>query len=61
MRNELGKWLMDIAKYIATAVVLSTIFSGIPNKTSMAIIGTLTVVITLGVGLLLVYYDKKNK
>lgn len=26
MRNKFGKWLMDIAKYIATAVILSSVF-----------------------------------
>ena len=26
MRKEFGKWLMDIAKHIATAVILSSVF-----------------------------------
>ncbi len=26
MRKEFGKWLMDIAKYITTAVVLTSFF-----------------------------------
>lgn len=26
MRKEFGKWLMDIAKYIITAVVISSVF-----------------------------------
>ena len=29
MRKELGKWLMDIAKYMTTAILLSSIFNGI--------------------------------
>lgn len=29
MRKELGKWLMDIAKYMTTAILLSSVFSGI--------------------------------
>lgn len=52
---------MDIAKYIATAVVLSTIFGSISNKASMAVIGALTVIVTLVSGLLLVYYNNKQK
>ncbi|MDR1610512.1 MAG: hypothetical protein LBS08_03270 [Candidatus Symbiothrix sp.] len=28
MKKEFGKWLMDIAKYIVTAVVLSSFFDG---------------------------------
>lgn len=29
MKKELGKWLMDIAKYMATAILLSSVFNGI--------------------------------
>ena len=32
MRKELGKWLMDIAKYITTAVVLTSIFGAVEQK-----------------------------
>ena len=27
MNNEFGKWLMDIAKYMTPALVLSSVFS----------------------------------
>lgn len=29
MRKEFGKWLMDIAKYMTTAIMLSSIFKQI--------------------------------
>ena len=29
MKKEPGKWLMDIAKYMATAILLSSVFNGI--------------------------------
>ena len=32
MRKELGKWLMDIAKYITTAVILASIFAGLEQN-----------------------------
>ena len=32
MRKELGKWLMDIAKYITTAVILTSIFGDVEQK-----------------------------
>lgn len=32
MRKELGKWLMDIAKYITTAVILTSIFGDIQER-----------------------------
>ena len=32
MRKELGKWLMDIAKYLVTAVLLASVFSDITER-----------------------------
>ena len=32
MRKELEKWVLDIAKYLATAVLISTIFRDIQEK-----------------------------
>ena len=31
MKKEIGKWLMDIAKYLTTAILLSSLFSDIKN------------------------------
>lgn len=53
MRKEFGKWLMDIAKYIATAVILSSVF-GEAGMLAMYIGGGLAVVISLAIGLFLV-------
>lgn len=61
MKTELGKWLMDIAKYIATAVVLTTIFGEIGSKVTLAVIGITTVLLTLGAGIFLIYIDKDKK
>lgn len=60
MRKELGKWLMDIAKYITTAVVLTSIFGAIEQKWIIYIGGLLSILFTLGWGLYLVR-DKKEK
>lgn len=61
MKTELGKCLMDIAKYIATAVVLTTIFGEIGSKVTLAVIGITTVLLTLGGGIFLIYIDKDKK
>lgn len=53
MRKEFGKWLMDIAKYIATAVILSSVF-GEAGMLTMYIGGGLAVIISLAIGLFLV-------
>ena len=57
MRKELGKWLMDIAKYLATAVLLSSVFTE-QEEGVMYIIAFMAAVITLFTGLILVR-DKK--
>ena len=59
MKKELGKWLMDIAKYITTAVVLTSIFGEVEQKWIIYAGGVLAVACTLGWGLYLVK-DKKE-
>lgn len=66
LQKAFGKWLMDIAKYITTAVIISSIFGGIVDRKFVYIIGAVSVVLTLGLGLLMVYktetkaYKKKG-
>ena len=60
MKKEFGKWLMDIAKYMTTALVLSSVFGEMDSPLIMGIViagATLTLVI----GLLLVNDKNKNK
>ena len=59
MKKELGKWLMDIAKYITTAVVLTSIFGEVEQQWIIYAGGTLAVALLLGWGLYLVR-DKKE-
>ena len=60
MRKEFGKWLMDIAKYITTAVILTSIFGEIDQKWVIYVGGIISILLTLGIGLWLVR-DKKEK
>ena len=53
MKKEFGKWLMDIAKYITTAVVLSSLFGDAEQKW-IYIGGAASIVLTLCAGLWLV-------
>ena len=55
MRKELVKWLMDIAKYMTTAILLSSVFSGIEEWAwyVYALI-VVAVLVTLFVGLSMV-------
>ena len=61
MKKELGKWLMDIAKYITTAVVLSSIFGDVQEKWVIYVGGSLSIVVTLLAGLWLVKDNKKGE
>ena len=60
MRKELGKWLMDIAKYLVTAVLLSSIITDMGNSWILYLSVSFSVVVTLSVGLWLVR-DKKER
>lgn len=55
MRKELGKWLMDIAKYMTTAVLLTSLFNG-GNEWAWYLYGlvVIAVLVTLATGLFLI-------
>lgn len=60
MKKELGKWLLDIAKYMTTAVLLTSLFSDRENWEWYLYAGVmLAVVVTLGIGLLLLRNEEK--
>lgn len=61
MKRELGKRLMDIAKYITTAVILTSIFGDIQQKWIIYIGGSIAIVITLLSGLWLVSGTKDKE
>ena len=58
MQKEFGKWLMDVAKYVATAVILSTIFRDMQEKSVFFVLGILSMVFMLTWGLYLVREPK---
>ena len=53
MRKELGKWLMDIAKYMVTALLLSSTFGDMTNPLIVACVVVASAA-SLGAGLWLV-------
>ena len=59
MKKEIGKWLLDIAKYITTAVVLSSIFNGIEQQWMVVASGIGAVILTFTGGALLLREKKK--
>ena len=55
MRKEFGKWLMDIAKYVTTAILLSAIFVDIKDHRGIFIfVCAVTILVCLVWGLYLI-------
>ena len=61
MKKELGKWLMDIAKYITTAVLLASVFNGIESGWIVYLCSSIAIALTLVGGLWLLRDTKNNK
>lgn len=60
MKKELGKWLMDIAKYMATAILLSSVFNGIDEWVwYVYALLVVAVLVTLIVGLSMIKEKEK--
>jgi hypothetical protein len=61
MKKEFGKWLMDIAKYMVTALLLSTIFADMQEPIIIYMVVILSIVVLI-IGLSLVSDEpSKNK
>jgi hypothetical protein len=60
MKKEIGKWFMDIAKYIATAVVLSFVYSEIQDKSTFLIFGISSIIVAFAVGVFLLKEPKNE-
>jgi hypothetical protein len=59
MKKELGKWLLDVAKYVATAVLISSFLGGLSPVGIMYVSGLIVVVSLLIVGFWLI--NKSDK
>lgn len=60
MKTEFGKWLMDIAKYMVTALLLTTIFADMDEPIILYSVFVLTPIV-LGLGLYWVNEGKKEE
>ena len=58
-KKKIGEWLMDIAKYMLTAVVISTIFKDFENKWAVYVVGFTAVAVAFYIGVNL--FDKNSK
>lgn len=60
MEKEFGKWLMDIAKYMVTALLLSTIFAEMNEPIIIYLVVILSVIV-LSFGLYWVHKGEQNE
>ena len=64
MKKEFGKWLLDIAKYMVTALLLSTIFADMREPMIMYLVAIFSLVLLI-TGLAVIFNseqeDKKRK
>jgi len=58
MRKEIGKWFMDIAKYVATAILISSFLGSLEQKWIVYSIGSLIVFVCFSVGLYFIHNKK---
>ena len=60
MKKEFGKWLMDIAKYMVTALLLSTIFADMAEPVILWLVVIFSAV-TLIAGLIIIYNSEQEE
>ena len=56
-RKELGKWALDISKYVATAVIITTFLGGIEHSWLIYLVGFSIAILSFIVG----FYFMNNK
>ena len=60
MKREFGKWLLDIAKYMVTALLLATIFKGMYDPIIIYMVVLLSLVILIS-GLYVIYDSDQDE
>jgi len=58
MKKEIGKWFMDIAKYVATAILISSFLGSFEHRWVVYIVGSVIVVTCFLLGL---FFIKEKK
>ena len=60
MKREFGKWLLDIAKYMVTALLLSTIFADMQEPVIFYVAAIFSFVLLI-VGLSVIYNSEQEE
>lgn len=51
VKEEIGKWMLDVAKYVATAVLISSFLGELSSRWLVYVLGILAVIVFLWMGL----------
>ena len=61
MKREIGKWFLDIVKYIVTAVILKELFGGFEEKSIVVSVATFTALFAFIAGIIILRNEDKKK
>ena len=61
MKEEIGKWLMDVAKYVATAVLISTFLGDVSSRWVVYVTGILAVILLMWLGVWFIAKTNQEK
>ena len=60
MKKEFGKWLLDIAKYMVTALLLSTIFADMREPLIMYLVAIFSLALLIA-GLAIIFNSEQEE
>ena len=61
VKEEIGKWLMDMAKYVATAVLISTFLGDVSSRWVVYVTGILAVILLMWLGVWFIAKTNQEK
>lgn len=61
MKREIGKWFLDIAKYIVTAVILKELFGGFEEKSIVVSVATFTALFAFIAGIIILRNEDRKR
>ncbi|MBO4800973.1 MAG: hypothetical protein J5545_03820 [Bacteroidaceae bacterium] len=59
-KEKLANFLIDVAKYVFTGVIITSLFNDVTDKTMLYVVGMFIVLIALWIGLLLTNKRKEK-
>ena len=60
-KRKMSDWLMDVAKYVFTAILISSVFKDVEDKLVLYTIGFVCVLLTFMIGVLVFDKNSDNK